>query len=312
VSVNLVGLAGLLGLGLLVVFVASVWFTAHRLLTPPRRTRAWAVSRGVAGDPGELDEPRSFKTEVVVVAGREVELWEIEGDAAGGPAVIVTPGWGDSKVGALRRLDALAGWASRVIAWDPPGLGVSAGRCGMGVTEPGMILELIDRYAGAGAGGGGGGVALYGWSLGGGASVVAGAGDARVVGVIAEAPYRVAATPARNVLAGAGLPWRVNLPCALWLIGLRLGVGPRWRGFDRSAHAAGLGAPLLVVHGTEDAVCPIGDGREIAGAAGRGEVAEIQGAGHNDLWSDPSHRAACERAVRAFGESVTGSPASSL
>ena len=107
---NVLGLAGLLGLGLAVVFVASVLFTTHRLRTPPRRTRAWAVARGVAGDPGELDEPRSYTTEVVSVAGREVELWEIAGDAADGPVVIVTPGWGDSKVGALVRLDVLAGW----------------------------------------------------------------------------------------------------------------------------------------------------------------------------------------------------------
>jgi len=306
VSVNAVGLAGLLGLGLLIVFVASVWYTAHRLRRPPRRTRAWAVSRGAAGDPGELESPRAFRTDVVRVAGGEVELWEIEGERVDGPVVIVTPGWGDSKVGALARLDALAGWASRIIAWDPPGLGVSEGRCGLGVTEPGMIRGLVDRYAGEQ------GAALYGWSLGGGASVVAGAGDDRVVGVIAEAPYRAAATPARNVLAGAGLPWRVNLPCALWLIGRRLGG---WGGFDRAAHAAGLRAPLLVLHGTEDAVCPVADGRAIAGAAARGEIAEIPGAGHNDLWSDPGHRAACEEAVCAFGNRVcsglTGSPASS-
>ena len=176
----------------------------------------------------------------------------------------------------------------------------------MGVTEPGMIRGLVDRYSGES------GVVLYGWSLGGGASVVAGAGDSRVVGVIAEAPYRVAATPARNVLCAAGLPWRVNLPCALWLIGVRLGVGPGWAGFDRAGHAARLDAPLLIIHGTDDAVCPIGDGRAIAGAAARAEVAAIAGAGHNDLWSDPEHRAACGRAVRAFGESVTGNPASSL
>jgi len=302
VSVDLVGLALLLGLGLLVVFVASVWFTAHRLRRPPRRTRAWAVSRGAPGDPGELDAPRAFRTEVVSVAGREVELWEIEGERADGPVVIVTPGWGDSKIGALARLDALIGWASRIVAWDPPGLGASAGKCGMGVTEPGMIRGLVDRYAGNA------GVVLYGWSLGGGASVVAGAGDARVVGVVAEAPYRLAATPARNVLRAAGLPHAVNLPCALWLIGLRLGG---WRGFDRAAHAAALSAPLLVIHGTDDVVCPLEDGRTIAEAAGRGEIAEIGGAGHNDLWSDPEHRALCAEAVCAFGESVTGSPASS-
>ncbi len=302
---GLLGLAALLAIGFALAVVTAALLTAHRLRRPPRRTAGWAASRGVPADPGELAEPKPFTPRTLSLSGREVELWEIEGDAASGPVVIVTPGWGDSKVGALPRLDALAPWASLVVAWDPPGLGVSPGACGLGVREPVMLSELCERYARDA------GIVLYGWSLGGGASVCAGT-SAGVAGVIAEAPYRFAPTPARNVLRAAGLPYRINLPIAMAMLGVRLGVGPAWRGFDRAARARDLRVPLLVVHGTSDAVCPTDDGRAIAGAAPDGSIAEIPGGGHNDLWSDEANRRACIDAVRAFGARLTGSPAASV
>lgn len=300
----LAGLAALLGAGLALAVALSAVLTAVRLRRPPRRTAAWAASRGVASDPGELDDPAPFTTAAIQVDGSSIELWEIDGNCDNGPVVIVTPGWGDSRLGALPRLGALRSWASRIIAWDPPGLGASAGRCGLGVRESVMIRALCERYANEQ------GVVLYGWSLGGGASIAAGESE-RVVGVIAEAPYRVAGTPARNVLRAAGLPYRLNLPLAMWLLGTRLGVGPAWRGFDRAVHSARLSVPVLVIHGTDDAVCPVEDGRAIAKAAAHGSIAEIAGGGHNDLWSNARHRDACERAVSAFAEGLTGSPASS-
>jgi pimeloyl-ACP methyl ester carboxylesterase len=257
----------------------------------------------VASDPGELDEPAAFRDVVIEIEGRRLIAWEIEGDAAEGPVVIVTPGWGDSRIGALPRLGALRGWASQVVAWDPPGLGETDGLCGMGVVETRQLRAMVERYRERG-------VVLYGWSLGGGASVAAG-DAAGVIGAIAEAPYRRPITPARNVLRAAGLPWRANLPVAMWLLGARLGMGPGWRGFDRAEAAARVAAPVLVIHGTEDAISPIEDGRRIAESAPAGRLVEIEGGGHNDLWTEPPHRDTCASAVREFAASLTGSPASS-
>lgn len=297
VSLDVGGLAALFGTGLGVVAAASVWFTMHRLRHPPRRTNAHAVSRGAPSDPGELSEPIAFETRVIELGDAAVELWEIAGAAPAGPVVIVTPGWGDSKIGALARLEALTPWASRVVAWDPPGLGATPGVCGLGVTETALVRRLTERYAGER------GVVLYGWSLGGGVSVAA-ANDARVLGVIAEAPYREARTPARNVLRGAGLPYRFNLPVAMWLLGLRLGVGAGWRGYDRGNLAAHVRGALLVLHGSRDVVSPIEDGVAIAGAAPGGVLAEIRGGGHNDLWSDPAWRAVCREAVAEWARGL--------
>lgn len=156
-------------------------------------------------------------------------------------------------------------------------------------------------------------VVLFGWSAGAGASIVAAARNEsterrpwRIAGVIAEAPYRLPWTPARNVIRAGGLPWFLCGPLAFGALGLRLGVGPRWRGFDRASHAAALKGrvPLLVLHGADDEVCPVSNGREIASACG-GEIVEIPRGRHNDLWVEESHRGVSVAAVRAFLEKRT-------
>jgi pimeloyl-ACP methyl ester carboxylesterase len=132
-------------------------------------------------------------------------------------------------------------------------------------------------------------VVLFGWSLGAGISIAAAAREPRgVVRVIAEAPYRIAITPARNVLRGMGLPRGFSTRVAFWLLGLDFGVGPSWRGFDRAALASRLRVPLLVIHGDMDDVCPVEDARAINEAASRGEIVEVRGAGHHSLWTTPT------------------------
>jgi pimeloyl-ACP methyl ester carboxylesterase len=236
-------------------------------------------------------------------------VWDIPGDDPEGPLVICTPGWADSKIGALARLDALLGHASRVVAWDPPGLGEAPnwpkgllGGWPMGTADVDALGALIERVDAAR-------VVLFGWSAGAGTSVVAAARESRVVGVIAEGPYRLPWTPARNVLRAMGMPWSVVGPLAFASMGVRLGVGPMWRGkggFDRAAHARNVECPLLVLHGSDDEVCPIEDGEAIARAAKCGEIAVIPGGHHNDLWTDDRLRDDCARVVQEFLTSVRG------
>ena len=129
--------------------------------------------------------------------------------------------------------------------------------------------------------------------------------DLAVTAIIAEAPYRHAPTPARNVLRIRGLPYRWNIAPAFALLGLRFGVGARWSGFDRALHAAGLACPLVVIHGELDEVCPMNDGREIA-AAGRGVLVAVPDAGHHGLWTHPESAAVCVGAVREFLNQTRG------
>jgi pimeloyl-ACP methyl ester carboxylesterase len=281
-------------IGLALLWCVIVAHTAWMLTHPPRRTYATAVARGRAGDPGELPVPRRFEEWTLSSGGLEFPVWDIPGDTPEGPVVVLTHGWGDSRLGALQRLEGVCPAASRVIAWDLPGHGVSRGICRLGTSEVGHLIQLVDSLGPPVP------TVLMGWSLGAGASIGAAPRRAHIVGVIAETPYRLAPTPARKVLRARRLPWRATLAPAFALLRVLLGARISDSAFDRKGLARSVEVPLLVLHGNLDEICPVEDGKDIAGAAPRGSIAVIDGGSHNRLWSDPPQRAACERAVQGF------------
>ncbi len=294
------GLLQLLAVGLIAATLLSAAHTARSLRRPPRRTYAWSVARRVAGDPSELDPPRAF--EAFTFRGRVHDLpaWRVPGDDPDGPVVVLTHGWGSSRIGGLARLHAVLPFARAAVLWDLPGHGEAPGLSRLGVDEHLDLLGLLDAIAEPG---GRTPAVLFGWSLGAGVSIRAAAENAGrhdVRAVIAVAPYLEASTPARAVIRLRGLPHRINLPLAMMALGVRLGVGPGWKGFARDRHAARLGeVPLTVIHGDADPICPSEDGRRIADAAPRGRFVTIPGGGHNDLWTDPELEPLAREAVRA-------------
>lgn len=316
-SINVPGLLQLLAIGLAVCVVAAVWYTMLTLRRPPRRGYAFAVSRGIPGDPSEVSASDGrgvrFAEWTLRSRGMDLPVWDVEGRDGLGATVIVSHGWGESRVMALSRLDALLGVSRRVLLWDLPGHGAAPGRCGLGAQEHRDLLALIGNVRAQRDADGveTGPLVLYGSSLGAGVSIVAAAEDGNIDLVIAEAPYRVPIVPARNVLRQAGLPYRVPLPVAMALLGLRLAGTASWSvggdagGFDRVLHARRLRCPLVVIHGDRDTVCPVEDGEAIAAAAERGRMERIEDAGHLDLWTKPEFRGACARVVElAIGEAV--------
>ncbi|MFG0257967.1 MAG: alpha/beta hydrolase [Phycisphaerales bacterium JB043] len=309
------GLFLLLGTGFVLSIIALTWYTYHRLRTPPRRTAAWAVSRGIASTPDELDTTLSFTDESLTPTsgwwrGARIPYWDIEGLDRDAPVLVITPGWGDSRVGSLRRVERLASSCSRIIAWDPPGLGEAGGRTTLGVHEPALLLELCGQLGTPLEQ-----IVLYGSSMGAGISIAASAhDDTPLRGVIAEAPYIAARTPAYNVLRESGIPWRINGSLAFALLGLRLGVGAHWNSFSRLALARALRCPLLVIHGTVDTTCPLDDARQIVDHASHASLIEIDGAGHNNMWSEEPYASACADACERFIRelpALTGIPVSS-
>lgn len=297
-SGRVIGLLMLLALGWVLGVALMTAYTLRTLTRPPRRTYASALARGRAGEPSEIPADwggaRVFEAWTFRSRGLELAAWDVQGERPDGVVVILTHGWGDSRVGALARVEAVVKIASRVILWDMAGHGESEGPSTLGVREVEDLLALIEKVRGEL------GVVLYGWSLGAGVSIAAAARCEHVRAVVAEAPYRLAATPARAVIRGWGMPWRINLPIALAWVGWRAGVGVGWCEFDRAEIARGLRVPMLVLHGTEDVVCPVEDGREIA-AAGRGEFVAIAGAGHHGMWTGEA-RGECVRVVAGFLE----------
>lgn len=313
----MVGLAGLLLVGLLVGVSLLIAYTAWALSHPPRRTYATALASGRPGDPGELTPPLAFADVQLSSGGRRYGAWEVQGGNPDGPLLVLVHGWGDSRIGALSRIEAVAPSVSRLIALDLPGHGESPGASAQGATEARVVLDLLSELSHPSRGVSSAEprpVVLFGWSMGAGvalhAAVESAARGLAVHGVVAEAPYRLPETPAKRMLISWGLPWRMNLRASLWILGTVQGVGAGWKGFDRRELASRLPCPLLVLHGEIDTISPPADGASIS-EAGPGRLVVIPGAGHYGLWTTPAHRDAARDAVREFisrvGEKPPGS-----
>ncbi|MBL8746530.1 MAG: alpha/beta hydrolase [Phycisphaerae bacterium] len=314
------GLLRLLLLGLLIAMTLAVIAIVRQLRNPPRRTYASALRRNQPGDPSELPPPlgpRAFRAFTFAAprstrsAGTiQLPAWDIAADDPLGPVVLCTPGWGDSKLGVLARLAPLLPHASRVIAWDPAGMGESPAdsRCNLGTDADVLALCALAHACASPHTSPPAPLLLLGWSLGAGVSIVAASrlaqeGNAPIA-VIAEAPYRLGRTPVINYLRAIGLPYRIVEPIAAACLGLTLRGTLDWSTFDRARHAAGLPCPLLVIHGTLDAICPHEDGQRIAAAAPRSLFISIEGAGHNDLWSIRKFTDQCAAAIQDFIRAV--------
>lgn len=281
-------LAIFLSAGLIVWLVFATWMTLRWLTRPPRRTVAWAVSRQRPCSPAELNPPRSFQDFSVESHGITLQCWLITGDKPSAPTLVLTHGWGDSRVTMLERIGYLASSFSAILVWDLPGHGFSSGACTLGTSEhihiPQIVAALPPDQSRS--------LVLYGYSLGAGVSLNAAISWdkalPKLTALILEAPYRFPFTPAANVMDAIGAPWRMNLRCALACLGIDLGYGPGLASstrFDRAELARKLLIPTLVLHGTDDTICPPSDGQAIASATPAATLTLISGAGHTDIWS---------------------------
>jgi len=118
----------------------------------------------------------------------------------------------------------------------------------------------------------------------------------RVVAAVLDSPVLEWRRPLAAAAARASLP-KLLIGPAEELIGWRTGV--RLAEEDQLAHAAELHTPMLLLHGTADAVVPIADSRALAAEApGRVRLVGFPGAGHVTSWqTDPRRYVA---AVEAF------------
>ena len=295
-----VGLLQLLAAGLLVAIILSTLHTAWSLTHPPRRTYGWAVARRVAGDPSELEPSRPYEVFTFRGVRHDLPAWRVPADNPDGPIVVLTHGWGSSRVGGLKRLAPVLPHAREAVLWDLPGHGEAPGTARMGTDEHLDLAALLDTLSPPDRPVP---IVLFGWSLGAGVCLRAAAENAGrhdIRAVIAEAPYIHAPTLARSVIRLRGLPHTINLPLAMMLLGARLGVGPRWTNFARDRHAKRLGPiPLTVIHGNDDPVCPISDAQTIADSAPppNARLVTIPHGGHNNLWTDPALEPQSLRAV---------------
>ncbi len=320
------GLLILLAAGLLLGWLLLVLFTCWILTHPPRRSYAHAVARNLPGDPSEITVTHvdgttqrglPFTEWAFVSRGALLPVWDVQGLSPTGPTLILTHGWGDSRVIMLPRAAALAPLASRIILWDLPAHGdAPRGLFTLGATEYHDLRVLFEKLTNTSGTSHDARIILYGFSLGAGVSIHAAhamqqsavednADPATMTAVIAESPYRIPITPARNVLRMRALPFRTNIAPAIALLRVRFG---RWfcdKNFDRAAMP--LKAPLLLLHGEFDPICPLQDSRDIA-AERNALLAIIPGGGHNNLWTDTAFAPHSLAAVTEFLASLPKVP----
>ncbi len=303
----LIGLIQLLAIGFGLYLLTLIVYTMRGLTRPHRQTYASAVSRSLPGDPSELDTPIEYESCTINGTQGELELWILKGHTPDGPTLVMTHGWGSSRQGGLKRLEPFLDRCSQIVIWDLPGHGDSGGHTKLGSQEHADLSCVLDSFPGTES------IVLFGWSMGAGVSLACAdqysgdhkSGNHTVIAIICESPYSIAITPARNVIRLRGVPHRLNLRPAIALLGVRFGIGPSWRGFDRTQIASRIEQPILILHGVEDPVSPIADGRAIAQSAANATLVEIADGGHNNLWMDEQFKSQTIDAIERFMDSLS-------
>ncbi|HWP37140.1 MAG TPA: alpha/beta fold hydrolase [Gemmatimonadales bacterium] len=249
----LAGLAAAYG-----ILVLLAWRYQEKLAFPAPRTRL--------RDPADAGMPD----------GRRVTVRAPDGVALHGWFLPAVPGEPDAPAPGLLwfygNMETVSGLAPIIRDLRPPGVALlildyrGYGESEGTPTEPGLYLDgeaawtFITSQPGVDATR----IAVYGRSLG--AAVALHVASTRpVAAVVLDSPFSTGAEMARE-----------HYPLLPAFI-VRLSL-------DNVGRAARIRAPLLVFHGTDDAIAPLRMGRAVAQAGRARELVLIDGAGHNDTY----------------------------
>jgi pimeloyl-ACP methyl ester carboxylesterase len=255
-----------------VVAPAAAARVAERIFTTPRRV------------------PRPLSPAAEALAARATPLaaehrrGALRGMAWGnGPVVLLAHGWESRWSSMAAFVEPLVARGFRVVAFDAPAHGASAGRQTDGV-DYGRALSAAARAAGPVHG-------VVAHSFGAAAALLMLAGRS---GLPWDAPrvdrLVLLAAPAdlRDLVAGfarqLALPARAERAL---LARLEARVGLPASAFSLAEAAAELLLPLLVVHDRDDASVPFADADAFARAQPRAELVATHGLGHNRLLRAP-------------------------
>jgi pimeloyl-ACP methyl ester carboxylesterase len=297
--IDLFGFLTLYLLALAIIIAGGVAALIRGLMRPPRKTIGVAVGRGLPTDPSEMG--LAFDAAQLSLSdGSETSAWIVGGERDDGPVVLIVHGFGDSRLGALTWLPLLLPHASQVVLYDLRGHGESEARnAHCGTTDVADVHAILDQLRPERP------VVLFGYSMGAGIAIAAAASASEtvpIVGVIGDGAYRRWDDPIRTYFRRRRWPVWPIVPLAGAV--LRLTV-PGFGGFDRTAHARRLRCPLLLLHGSDDWLCPPDDAHAIATATASGELVLIEGGGHLDLPAvDPDRYA--DALTRFFGRTAVG------
>ncbi len=214
--------------------------------------------------------------------GGEVEAWHREAVGSGARTPLIYFHGNGENLETLRwagLTDRLAALGVPVLLVDYPGYGNSGGAPSEQSLKSAAVAALRwsrDQYSERK-------VIPCGWSLGAALAIyLAAEHSEETSGIVALSPWT-------SLTAVAD----VHFPGWLVALGLR-------ESYDSLAIVSRLTAPMLVVHGTEDEVIPVDQGRHLAAASSHATWVPVEGAGHGDLLA----RNEVWRRISGFIESV--------
>lgn len=213
----------------------------------------------VSSPPEGLEE-----IELSLATGDTAVAWAGGGSEPGAPAVVFFHGNGEN-LETMRRagsLENLRGLGVAFLAVDYPGYGRSSGTPseeGLEATADAALEWVRDRWSERP-------VVPAGWSL----------GAATAVGLAARAGDSVRALVALSVWTRLEDAAKHLFPAPLVKLLLS-------ESYDCLAAAERIRAPSLVIHGEQDRLIPVDQGRRVAEALPDSRWVPVAGAGHNDL-----------------------------
>ncbi len=246
--------------------------------------------------------------EVPTADGLHLPGWLIPAGPEPAPGVVLVHGWESSRDRTLPHAQVLHATGYHVLTIDVRGHGVngpealplSVGEYAADAVAAGAWLRArleVTR------------VALLGHSMGAAGTLVAAAGDPGIAAVIAVStpadPWRLTRQTFR--LAHLPIPSPVAWPLA-WLT-TRVYLRPRGHtvaSVSATRAVRRITAPVMLAHGTEDGVVPVGDLERLATArraALPGAVTEtlvVPRGHHSWLYEDPAYRAAIARFLATY------------
>lgn len=255
--------------------LAALW--AERIFcTPPRRPISERMARW-------LREAQRF---TVLVGGRRVAAWSWGGGSGERrPGVLLVHGWGSRGARFVDLGNALLNQGYRVVTFDAPGHGASAGRLSSGPEFARAAHAVVNAVGPVSH--------IVGHSLGGFASALAMGRGLTVQRAVFLAPSADVNSYSAQFEALLG----IDKPVMASMRGrLERRLGFSWTDLNVPAFAPDMRVPLLVIHDRDDREVGWADGAAIVQSWPGAELVTTSGLGHHRIVSD----AAVIRQVVAF------------
>jgi pimeloyl-ACP methyl ester carboxylesterase len=243
--------------------LALIYFGQRSLQYHPDRSRVAPATAGL---------PAAEEIELKTADGETVIVWHVppKGDR---PVVLYFHGNGGSLAWRANRFKSFTADGTGLIALSYRGYGGSSGS----PTEAGLIADAEAAYAFAAARYPVERIALWGESLGTGVAVALAASH-EVSRLVLESPFTAAADVGAKVY---------------WFLPVQLLMKDTFRSNERIGK---ISVPLLILHGTADAVVPFGFGQKLFALANEPKrFVGLDGGGHSNL-----DQFGAQKAIRAF------------